>query len=49
MQEAGQDPWIGSKLSSLLTDIDFDVLDVQEKYLSYGNIIILLSFYHHVY
>lgn len=37
MQDAGQDPWIGSKLSGLLSDNQFDVLDVQERYLSYGN------------
>ncbi len=36
MQDAGQDPWIGTKLSSVLTDIKFDVLDIQERYLSYG-------------
>lgn len=36
MQEAGQDPWIGSKLSGLLSDNQFDVYDVQERYLSYG-------------
>ncbi|CAO3617561.1 unnamed protein product [Mucor hiemalis] len=36
MQEAGQDPWIGSKLSGLLSENQFDVYDVQERYLSYG-------------
>lgn len=36
MAGIGQDPFIGSKLGTLLTEANFDVIDSQEKFLSYG-------------
>ena len=36
MVEIGQDPWIGPKLGSLLSETGFDVLESNEKYLDYG-------------
>ncbi|KAL7314878.1 hypothetical protein PS15m_006393 [Mucor circinelloides] len=36
MVDIGQDPWIGPKLGSLLTQTDFDVLESNERYLDYS-------------
>ncbi|OAD06794.1 hypothetical protein MUCCIDRAFT_155396 [Mucor lusitanicus CBS 277.49] len=36
MLDIGQDPWIGPKLGSLLTQTDFDVLESNERYLDYS-------------
>ncbi|KAG2204896.1 hypothetical protein INT46_009849 [Mucor plumbeus] len=36
MVEIGQDPWVGSKLGSLLSQTEFDVLESNEKYFDYS-------------
>lgn len=36
MQANGQDPYIGAKLNALLQEINFDVIEAQEKFLSYS-------------
>ncbi|GAN04708.1 type 11 methyltransferase [Mucor ambiguus] len=36
MMDIGQDPWIGPKLGSLLTQTDFNVLESNERYLDYS-------------
>ena len=36
MVDIGQDPWIGPKLGSLLTQTDFNVLESNERYLDYS-------------
>ncbi|KAI9476027.1 MAG: S-adenosyl-L-methionine-dependent methyltransferase [Benjaminiella poitrasii] len=35
--ELGLDPWIGSKLNSLLTEVKFDVIETDIKYLDYSS------------
>ncbi|KAI7901348.1 S-adenosyl-L-methionine-dependent methyltransferase [Cokeromyces recurvatus] len=34
--ELGLDPWIGSKLENLLTETNFDVIEINQKYLDYS-------------
>jgi hypothetical protein len=41
MLDAEQDPWIGPKLSKMLTDITFDIIECQEKYLDYSEFTLL--------
>lgn len=36
MKSLGQDPQIGSKLSTLLVEADFEIKDFQERFLCYG-------------
>lgn len=36
MKSLGQDPQIGSKLSTLLAEADFEIKDFQERFLCYG-------------
>ncbi|KAI8883266.1 S-adenosyl-L-methionine-dependent methyltransferase [Backusella circina FSU 941] len=38
LQERGQDPWIASKLGSLLNELNFDVKDRQMQNIEYGNL-----------
>jgi len=36
MVDIGQDPWIGRKLGTLLTQTGFNVLESNERYLDYS-------------